>query len=207
MRIIYAGNGRTILRTKPKNMNLKAFFICIGAGAAFAVVSLWVILSGGKNAKAIRAKYRLGGALLTAWAMLSASTCNGPVPMVSCYEPVSPNPPEVLCYDVAVSADEVVAGIKGKEGNVLSDGDVLVVKVQYPTAQKYALKITPKDQPDRILQQAVFPMPESGDFSVEWPVAANGFKGEISLLVLAVRTDENGKETEGPVGGAYFTIQ
>ena len=50
-------------------MRIKYFFIYIGIGIAFAAVSLWVILSGGNNAKAIRAKYKLGGALLTTWAL------------------------------------------------------------------------------------------------------------------------------------------
>ena len=45
-------------------MKTKAFIVYVALGVAFAAVSLWVFLSKGKNAKAIRTKYKLGGAFL-----------------------------------------------------------------------------------------------------------------------------------------------
>ena len=75
-------------------MKIKFFAIYIAAGVAFLALSLWVFLSKGKNAKAVRAKYRLGGLMLTAWAMLSATACRC-TPTVTCYEPMMPPDEEV----------------------------------------------------------------------------------------------------------------
>ena len=44
---------------------MKRALMIIGLGIAFVGASLWVMLSGGRSAKAIRAKFRLGGAILT----------------------------------------------------------------------------------------------------------------------------------------------
>lgn len=71
-------------------MKTKALLVYITLGAAFAAVSLWVFFSHGKNAKAIRTKYKLGGAMIAAWALLSASGQAPPPPEVTCYEPPSP---------------------------------------------------------------------------------------------------------------------
>lgn len=50
---------------------MKRTLSIIGIGAAFGAVSLWVWLTRGKNAKAVKAKFRLGGALLTLTSALS----------------------------------------------------------------------------------------------------------------------------------------
>lgn len=71
-------------------MKIKFFAIYIAAGVAFLGFSLWVFLSKGKNAKAIRAKYKMGGIMLTASSMLMASACQCS-PTVTCYEPMDPN--------------------------------------------------------------------------------------------------------------------
>ena len=42
---------------------MKRTLLLIGLGIAFIGVSLWVTMSRGRNARAIRAKYRLGGAI------------------------------------------------------------------------------------------------------------------------------------------------
>ena len=56
-------------------MKTKYYFIYFIVGAAFLAASAWVFFSRGKNAKAIWAKYRLGGIMLTCLAMLSAASC------------------------------------------------------------------------------------------------------------------------------------
>ena len=71
-------------------MKAKYLIIYIVVGAAFLGVSLWVLLSNGKSAKAIRYKYKLGGIMLTAWSMLTFASCEGPGPFVTCYDPVPP---------------------------------------------------------------------------------------------------------------------
>lgn len=56
---------------------MKRTLSIIGIGAAFGAVSLWVWLTRGKNAKAVKAKFRLGGALLTLTSALSLVSCGG----------------------------------------------------------------------------------------------------------------------------------
>ena len=115
-------------------MKFKAFFLYIGIGAAFLAVSLWVFLSGGKNAKAIRTKYKLGGALLTAWAMLSASTCS-PIPTVTCYEPVPPEQP--MCYDVVIQENAL-----SLQGDLeIKRGSEVVINVDNPTYENYLVTV------------------------------------------------------------------
>ena len=67
---------------------MKRTLLLIGLGAAFLAVSLWVTLSGGRSARAIRTKYRLGGAILSLTAALSLASCEkGPI--TTCYDPVT----------------------------------------------------------------------------------------------------------------------
>lgn len=69
---------------------MKRTLLLIGLGAAFLAVSLWVTLSGGRSARAIRTKYRLGGAILSLTAALSLASCeNGNGPFTTCYDPVT----------------------------------------------------------------------------------------------------------------------
>ena len=97
-------------------MKIEFLAIYIVVGAAFLIASLWVTLSGGKSAKAIRCKYKLGGIVLTAWAMLSVASCQGDLnpKMITCYDPA---PPEMVYY---LKDNEEVTDVKS--------GDVLVVK-------------------------------------------------------------------------------
>lgn len=67
---------------------MKRTLLLIGLGTAFLAVSLWVTLSGGRSARAIRTKYRLGGAILSLTAALSLASCEkGPI--TTCYDPVT----------------------------------------------------------------------------------------------------------------------
>jgi len=86
---------------------MKAKYILLYAllGAAFLGVSLWVWLSRGRHAAAVRAKYRIGGALLSLWALISScGACSGPGPFVT-------------CYDVAVQTDVVT--VTEKDGTIV----------------------------------------------------------------------------------------
>ena len=136
-------------------MKSKYLIVYLLAGAAFLAVSLWVILTGGKNAKAIAAKYKLGGIMLTAMAMLSAASCEGPGPVVTCYEPV------VTCYDVAVEEHDMVdVTVKGYGGNKLKSGDILQVTVTSPTFDKYRCRISadPENGDVFVIQTQDFPL-------------------------------------------------
>lgn len=71
-------------------MKIKYAIMLSALAVAFAVASLWVLLSRGKNARAVRTKFRLGGLMLSVTAMMSASSCDGPVFGPTCYDPMSP---------------------------------------------------------------------------------------------------------------------
>lgn len=75
---------------------MKKGVIIIGLAIAFVAASTWVVLSGGKSAKAIRTKFRLGGAILTLTGIAALSSCETGV--TTCYDPappVDPIPPAV----------------------------------------------------------------------------------------------------------------
>lgn len=120
-------------------MRAKYLFIYIAAGIAFLAVSAWVFLTNGKNAKALRAKYKLGGLLLTCTAMLSVASCGQvPHPGVTCYDTA------VTCYDPVVENYAHVETAKHDENWnwFLSKGDSLKVSIQYPTYAKYSVAIS-----------------------------------------------------------------
>ena len=125
-------------------MKIKFLAIYIVVGAAFLIASLWVTLSGGKSAKAIRCKYKLGGIVLTAWAMLSVASCQGdPDPkMITCYDPA---PPEMVYY---LKDNEEVTDVKS--------GDVLVVKTPIHIDEVYTVKIFAKNAEKTLLQSVSF---------------------------------------------------
>lgn len=67
-------------------------FIIAGLAVAFTAVSAWVWLSGGKSARAVRTKFKIGGLLLTLTTAVATQSCRGFA--TSCYDPgVVP-----LCY-------------------------------------------------------------------------------------------------------------
>ncbi|MBR5700367.1 MAG: hypothetical protein IKX37_04665 [Bacteroidales bacterium] len=184
-------------------MRTKWFFVYIGVGVAFAAVSLWVFLSGGRNARAIRTKYKLGGVLLMSWAMLSASTCHGPGPFVTCYEPV------VQCYDVAIMEDNVELSIKEKEGTELQNGDILQVRILQPTASRYIGRIKSEGDQPKVLLEATFDVPENSSNSVEWEWAIKNvnYKGEVMIEFYSSGVDADGNKLEQQISGQSFTLK
>lgn len=184
-------------------MKLKFLIVYILAGAAFLGVSLWVLLSDGKNARAVRYKYKLGGILLTAWSMLSAASCEGDPFQVTCYEPV---PPEVTCYDVAMETDVVTVAVKDSGGDRLRSGDVLVMTIEMPTAKEYRYLIHESDTSGEVLQEGtVEAVEEQSAVTAEITLAATEYKGEAVIEVIAVYQSDQGEESR-PVGGASIVI-
>lgn len=177
-------------------MRFKAFFIYIALGAAFLGVSLWVILSGGRNAKAIRTKYKLGGALLTAWAMMSAGTCNGPVPTVSCYDPI---PPEVMCYDVAIIQNDIHL-----ESNTLKRGVQILIEVQNPVSEVFIVRIQGKDG-SGTLQEERISLQEG--YKLFFTPSSTLPAGEAVLAVSAVPPGENPDPAEEEVFRTDITLE
>ncbi len=70
---------------------MKRTLLMIGLGVAFLSVSGWVWLCRGRSAKALRAKYKLGGLLLTLAGVASTTGC-----ITTCYDPAET---QTTCYD------------------------------------------------------------------------------------------------------------
>lgn len=102
-------------------MTMKKTLLIIGFGTAFLAVSLWVWLSNGKTERAVKAKFRFGGALLTLTGMMTVGSCNV---MTSCYDPAPTN----MVY------------IERGETQDVKNGDHITVKVSYFSA--YGIKVT-----------------------------------------------------------------
>ncbi len=182
-------------------MKIKYMIIYVLAGTAFLAVSLWAFLSNGRSARALRYKYKMGGILLTASAMLSAASCTGLPPFVSCYEPV------VDCYDVAMISNDVKVEVKDYGGTRLKSGDVLKIRVDYPTFLRFRCRITaePSEGEAFVIQTKDFDVVnDMADF--EMPLAATGYKGSAIITVLGLGFSESGSEKETPVGTVSLTI-
>lgn len=185
------------------HMKTKWFFVYVGVGIAFAAVSLWVFLSGGKSARAIRSKYKLGGILLMAWAMLSAANCNGPGPMVTCYEPA------VTCYDVGSMEDILSIMKKDNTGSILHEGDILLIRIDHPSSAAYICRLTPKTDQAQVLQEATFNVTDKDSVQTEWEwkVKVSGYKGEVTVQVFIAGKDQDGNKTESLIGSQDFILQ
>ena len=121
---------------------MKKAILFIGIGAAFLAVSLWVWLSNGKSARAVKAKFRLGGALLTLTGMMTVGSCNI---ISTCYDPAPTN----------------IVFIERGETQDVKNGDHITVKVSYFSA--YGIKVTiAKDaENSEVLQSEIYKITES----------------------------------------------
>lgn len=169
-------------------MKTKYFLLYGLAAVAFAAVSLWVFFSRGKNAKAIRAKYRLGGIMLICMSMLSAASCGqigGPGSLVTCYEPV---------IDIEHQGNLVSLTIKSNDAsykfNELSPGDSVSVNIERPSYGKYVLSLILNNEAGTVLQQTPMNVRETGthfDIPVSQDVA---HRGEAILQVQGVLNED-----------------
>ena len=181
-------------------MKVKFLIVYIVAGVAFVAVSLWAFLSNGRSAKALRYKYKLGGIMLTAWAILSAASCSGTPPFVTCYEPA------VTCYDVAMETDIVSVTVKDYGGNKLKPGDTMVFKIENPNYKEYRFRIVAGDPQASLIQEFTYRLPEGGTNTVsfEQVLAPTDFRGIITVISIGVYEDNDGKAAEVGVGNAIY---
>lgn len=141
-------------------MKTKYYLIYVFVGIAFLAVSAWVFLSRGKNAKAIRAKYKLGGIMLMCMAMLSVASCGEIL-----------NPGEVMCYEPAPEYYFMVStGRHDADWKfLLSPGDVLTVQAECRRYEKFGIVIRKfEDQKEgEVLQTAAFESEGKDQFQYE----------------------------------------
>lgn len=131
-------------------MRIKFFLIYFIVGAAFLSASLWVLLSRGKSARAIRTKYRLGGVLLTVGTFLSACSCD-----TSGVKPTGSEEGDddltITCYD-PVQEDIVDIGVP--QDKAIHPGEMIYVMIMYPTFPEYILTVRLKDEGKTLLQES-----------------------------------------------------
>jgi hypothetical protein len=104
---------------------MKKTLLIIGLGTAFLAVSLWVWISNGKSARAVKAKFRIGGALLTLTGMMTVGSCNT---LTTCYDPAPVN---------AVYIEREVAYNTAQN---VRNGDQIKIELTYFSA--YGIKVT-----------------------------------------------------------------
>lgn len=177
---------------------MKRSFAVIGLailGIAFALVSLWVILSGGRSARAVRTKFRLGGIMLTLTAMVSLSACGtgaGDEYVVSCYDPAPP-----LENDHHWSKDVA--------NSELRNGDKVLLNYQCRFGNEVRVSlITDDDNEDRVLCSQTYAV-ERGDNQLEFTIEAGDYRGRAKLRVEYDKY-EDGDESFWQIDGVFVSI-
>ena len=186
-------------------MRAKYLIIYFAAGIAFIAVSAWVFFTNGNNAKALRAKYKLGGLLLTCTAMLSFASCGQiPKPGVTCYDVA------VTCYDPVVENCAHVETPKHDENWnwLISKGDSLKVSIEYPTYTKYSVVISKfvDSKAGDLLQIESFEIvPVNGlasHHSFEFAPADETYLG-IALVQVFAKDEQTGEDLEVAYSNNY----
>lgn len=148
---------------------MKKSLAIIGIGAAFLAVSLWVWLSQGRNAKAVRAKFRLGGTLLALTGMMSLGSCES-LGMVDCYDPAPQN--EIWVSDGDLEIQDGVIEVR--------NGDQLSICAQYLTTDEIIVAIN--DSGAMEIQREVFKAEQSVNEYL-FTVDVADYVGEAELIV------------------------
>ena len=162
-------------------MKTKYLFIYVFVGIAFLAASAWVILSRGKSAKAIRTKYRLGGIMITCTAMLTAASCEGPGPFVTCYDPAPPEPTEDI---VSFVAEEEMPKYTCVD---LQPGDVLTITIDKPTYEKYLFRVESADEKHEELQRALLEVANTEEAVFEVTLSEDiSYKGYATIIIYGV---------------------
>lgn len=141
---------------------MKRALMIIGLGIAFAGASLWVMLSGGRSAKAIRAKFRLGGAILTLVSFTSLASCENV--MVSCYDPVPP-PHNTLTTEAGTGA-------------VYGNGDKISIYCDFAFAD--SVTFTLLSDKEEVLQSETMTL-EPGEACVDIALNVGDYRGKATL--------------------------
>ena len=155
---------------------MKKTLLIIGLGTAFLGVSLWVWLSDGKSARAVKAKFRLGGALLTLTGMMTLGGCEGKGQLVSCYDPAPAN----LIYIEREGAYTEAQNVK--------NGDLISIKVSYFSAYGIKVSIVSAGDNSKVLQSEIYKIPDSSA-DVKHIINVADYVGEAYLRVYYMRTE------------------
>lgn len=173
-------------------MKTKYFLIYVFVGVAFCVISLWVLLSRGKNPKAINAKYKLGGIMLIAWSVIATASCEkGPLSNLK----GSIDNGQIMCYDPIVSNYiGYYTDKRDDEGRYyLTHGGKLTITIDSPTYREYSFSINKKiadkngeEATGELLQAGSFELKGGSDpykYVIEYSPTDKDYAGQAVIMV------------------------
>ena len=148
-------------------------FIIAGLAVAFAAVSAWVWLSGGKSARAVRTKFKIGGLLLTLTTAVATQSCTN----TSCYDPAPP----------PTNSHRWLNHVANSE---LRNGDVVMLyyRCLFGDEVKVSLLFNNGGKLEELCSQSY--TVEEGEQDLEFTIEADDYRGDAVLRVEYVMYDD-----------------
>ncbi len=152
---------------------MKKTLTFVALGAAFLAVSLWVWLSRGKNAKAVRAKFRLGGAIIALTSVVNLTSCGAGGPFgVDCYDPAPVN--EIYWEDYNHNPNYEMTA---------KNGDVISISCYAMTAQQVIVSIKSDDGGEE-LQRTAYDVADESSFMLTHTINVGDYTGKAVVEFL-----------------------
>ena len=146
---------------------MKRIILIVALSLAFAAVSLWLILSGGRSRRATHLKYRLGGMLIGLTA-LASTACEGGF-MTSCYDPYIPE--NYHSWKDSVANSE------------LRNGDVVILYYYCAFGNDVTISlISDNEETDRVLCSETYTVVDGENF-LSFTINAGDYRGRAKLGV------------------------
>ncbi len=156
---------------------MKRTILIVALSVAFAAVSLWLILSGGRSKRATNLKYRLGGMLISLTALASTACESGGGFMPSCYDPAPPMENEHY-WDVGVANSE------------LRNGDVVVLNYECMFGEEITISLVSDDnEEERVLCSETYAVQVGGN-QLSFTIDAGDYRGRAKLRVEYEKYEE-----------------
>ena len=161
---------------------MKRTILIVALSVAFAAVSLWLILSGGRSKRATNLKYRLGGMLIGLTALASTACEGGGGSLITCYDPYIPENYHRWKDSVANSE--------------LRNGDIVVLNYVCNFGEEVTISLISDDNDeDRVLCSEMYNV-EHGDNLLSFTINAGDYRGRAKLCVEYVNYE--GEEYSTP---------
>lgn len=154
---------------------MKKTLLFVALGVAFVAVSLWVWLSRGRSAKAVRAKFRLGGALLSLAGLVA---CGPGSNSTTCYEPA------IDCYDPAPENVVWVEDYNNSTPYEVRNGEEIPFCTEFVVADEFI--VTVFDSGSLELQRQTFAVGATTRELI-FKLDVGDYVGEAELVVSTIR--------------------
>ena len=161
---------------------MKRTILIVALSVAFAAVSLWLILSGGRSKRATNLKYRLGGMLIGLTALASTACEGGGGFMPSCYDPYIPE--NYHSWKDSVANSE------------LRNGDVVILYYYCAFGNDVTISlISDNEETDSVLCSETYTVVDGENF-LSFTINAGDYRGRAKLGVEYVNYE--GEEYSTP---------